>query len=275
MPSVHLSHQMLLSRVEIGRSMADDIVHHLIESSASEGSLGTFLSPLCILCMADVACLLPQQDPCRFICVLKPYLLSAIEETSVYLVPDLNDLLEIFALLLPPLKTHLWHELVLDLRKVFYHLVTKQKHVNIISAACRCLCLLANANHQVGEFLRTLAVTYRDYLQRKWQSIEKDQPLDTSVYRVLFVLGHICRHSSHILESEAGERKTSETGLESYVHLFLQIFESVPSGCSSLSAGRACCLIGCGCRDRSRIGTGVHLYVVRIASCVSHEVCAD
>ncbi len=212
--------------------MADDIVHHLIDSSASEGSLATFLSPLCMLCTADITCLLPQQDPCRFICVLKPYLLSATEETSICNVPDLCDLLEIFALLLPPVKTHLWPELVLDLRKVFYDLVAKQKHVCVISAACRCLCLLANAQQHVGEFLRALAATYRDYLQRKWQSIEKDQPLDTSVYRVLFVLGHICRHSSHLLESEMDGRKTSETGLESYIHLFLQIFESVHSGSS-------------------------------------------
>lgn len=124
---------------------------------------------------------------------------------------------------------HLKKDQLTELRIIFYDLMTKHSTRRVLTAACRCLCTLANGAPTIGGFVLRLLENYRMHLKDKLMR-KGDQEIDPSSHRLLFLIGQICQNCAELLEQNSG------LGLKPYLELFMDFFTSSNHGKSKFNA---------------------------------------
>eukprot|EP00210_Caulerpa_lentillifera_P001210 g1166.t1 len=218
LPSVVLLRLILVQQrpqtLEMGQKMTTELFKQLLDDSVSQDCIPIFMT-LHVLCSTNVYFLIPEEEPCRYIFILHPYLVELIDSASN--TDQLFILLEIFSSLLNNICHHLTNDQLSKLKMIFNDLMTKHSNRRVLSSACRCLCTLANRTLSVGIYVHRLMENYSTHLKEKlkWNG---EKNMDPSTHRLLFLLGQICKNCPGLME------RASSAGLEPYLELFMNAF---------------------------------------------------
>lgn len=179
-----------------------------------------------VLSTANVHFLVPEDEPCRYIFILHPHLVENNNPASNQ--EQLFILLELFHSLLTQVCHHLKKDQLTELRIIFYDLMTKHSTRRVLTAACRCLCTLANGTPTIEGFVLRLLENYRMHLTDNLVR-RRDQEMDPSSHRLFFLIGQICQNCAELLE------QNSNLGLKPYLELFMDLFSSSNHGKSKFN----------------------------------------
>ncbi|KAK9829724.1 hypothetical protein WJX72_007528 [[Myrmecia] bisecta] len=256
---------------QIAAALLEDVVQAKGGAQAAPECLAfPFLIGLHAFAMTDVALCMPADDPARFARTLAPYLKVGTDPSKASEVMQrrkAEQLLCILAITDSVLAQlgRAPQPLVEELKEDLFQLISKHTYVQVVAAACSCLCSLAKAAPAAVPRLAFGVQLYRTKLEEFLGSLGPDagsgSPSPSAEQlrvprmlsgRFLFILGHLCRHAPDLIDQASGEGNSPTVSdcLETFVSFFhakyggLRVQEQALQALGNLAIARPSVLLG-------------------------------